>query len=71
MRERAGLEPLASVSEEDIHNERIKEMHEEGGRLDYLRAMHLPIPPGDREPSQSYSTIEYPYEDYTCATPQG
>ncbi|AKD03774.1 RagB/SusD family nutrient uptake outer membrane protein [Pontibacter korlensis] len=70
VRVRAGLDPLSSVTEEDIHNERIKEMHQEGDRLDYLRALHLPIPPGDRDPSQPFSTIEYPYTEYAWSIPQ-
>lgn len=70
IRRRAGLDPLNSVTEEDIHHERIKELHQEGDRLDYLRALHLPIPPGDRDPSLPNSTIEYPYTEYTWSIPQ-
>lgn len=70
IRERAGLEPLTTVTEDDIHNERIKEMSQEGDRLDYVRALKQPILPGDRDPSYPFSTIEYPYSDYHFEIPQ-
>ncbi len=70
IRERAGLDPLPTVTEQDIHNERLKEMSQEGDRLDYVRALKLPILPGDRDPSLPTSTIEYPYPDFYFAIPQ-
>jgi starch-binding outer membrane protein, SusD/RagB family len=41
--------PYASVTAEQIHLERMKEMAFEGDRLHYLQALKLPIPPGDRQ----------------------
>ncbi len=51
VRQRAGLNPitLAALTEDIIHNERIKELAFEGDRLDYLRASRLSIPGGDRQ----------------------
>ena len=49
VRVRAGLEPLMTITEDDIHNERIKEMAFEGDRFHYLQALQLPINPGDRD----------------------
>ncbi|KGE86269.1 RagB/SusD family nutrient uptake outer membrane protein [Phaeodactylibacter xiamenensis] len=66
VRVRAGLEPLASITEQDIHNERIKEMAFEGDRFHYLQALQLPIYPGDREAAP----IEYPYTDLYWKLPQ-
>ena len=50
VRQRAGLESIepSSLTEDTIHNERIKELAFEGDRLDYLRASRLSIPGGDR-----------------------
>ena len=70
IRVRAGLAPLTTITEQDIHNERIKEMSQEGDRLDYVRALKLPILPGDRDPSLPTSTIDYPYANYYFAIPQ-
>ncbi|MEX2594872.1 MAG: RagB/SusD family nutrient uptake outer membrane protein [Anditalea sp.] len=56
IRERAGLEPLSTVTEQDIHNERIKEMSQKETGL-IVRALKLPILPGDRDPSLPTSTI--------------
>jgi hypothetical protein len=66
VRMRAGLEPLTSITEQDIHNERIKEMAFEGDRFHYLQALQLPILPGDREAAP----IEYPYTDLYWKLPQ-
>lgn len=50
VRKRAGLEPVAgtSLTENDIHNERMRELVFEDDRLYYLQALSMPIPPGDR-----------------------
>ncbi|MFZ4582066.1 MAG: RagB/SusD family nutrient uptake outer membrane protein [Paludibacter sp.] len=48
VRARAGLTALAAVTENDIHNERWKELNFEGDRVYYLRALHIDIPNGDR-----------------------
>ncbi|MCB9263790.1 MAG: RagB/SusD family nutrient uptake outer membrane protein [Lewinellaceae bacterium] len=66
VRIRAGLEPLATASEQDIHNERIREMAFEGDRLLYLQGLQMPIPPGDREAP----AINYPYEGLYWKLPQ-
>lgn len=70
IRERAGLDPLSTVTEQQIHDERIKEMSQEGDRLDYVRALKLPILPGDRDPNRPNSTIDYPYPDFYYPIPQ-
>lgn len=49
IRLRAGLTDLNSITEEDIHNERLKELAFEGDRLPYLQALQKDIGPGDRE----------------------
>lgn len=58
VRNRAGIGDLSgTITEQDIHNERIKEMAFEGDRTDYLRAAKLDIPPGDRNISaEPYNT---------------
>lgn len=66
VRQRAGLPPLLSVSEEEIHRERIKELAFEGDRFFYLQALRLPIPPGDRQ----VAPIPFPYEDLHWKLPQ-
>lgn len=48
VRESRGLDALSSVTEEDIHMERWKELNFEGDRVNYLRALHLDVPNGDR-----------------------
>ena len=49
VRNRAGIGDLeGTITEDDIHNERIKELAFEGDRTDYLRSAKLDIPPGDR-----------------------
>lgn len=48
VRLRSGILPLTKVTENDIHNERWKELNFEGDRVTYLRALHLDIPNGDR-----------------------
>jgi hypothetical protein len=67
VRARAGLEPLTTVTEQDIHNERIKEMAFEGDRLYYLQALNMPIPPGDRT---DVAAIQPPYENLYWRLPQ-
>jgi hypothetical protein len=51
VRTRAGLEPLeaSELTEEAIHEERMKEFAFEGDRLPYLQALRMDIPGGDRE----------------------
>jgi len=66
VRSRAGLEPLVTVTAQDIHHERIKELAFEGDRLHYLQALQLPIPAGDRDEE----VIEYPYENLYWKLPQ-
>ncbi|UZR97308.1 RagB/SusD family nutrient uptake outer membrane protein [Chondrinema litorale] len=56
IRNRAGIGDLeTAITEDDIHNERIKELAFEGDRTDYLRSAKLDIPPGDR----SISAVPY------------
>ncbi len=66
VRLRAGLAALEAATEQDIHNERIKEMAFEGDRFHYLQALQLPIFPGDREAAP----IEYPYTGLYWKLPQ-
>lgn len=66
VRIRAGLAPLETVTEEDIHNERIKELAFEGDRLHYIQALGLPVNPGDRE----VPSIEFPYDGLYWKLPQ-
>lgn len=50
VRNRAGIGNLNhTITADDIINERIKELFNEGDRTDFLRAARLPIPPGDRQ----------------------
>ncbi len=49
----------SNITEEMIHNERIKELGFEGDRMPYLMALQLPIPPGDRE---NVDEVPFPYE---------
>ncbi len=49
VRQRAGLGDLSSITEDDIHNERVKELAFEGDWLPYLQALQKDIGPGDRE----------------------
>lgn len=67
VRTRAGLAPLNTITENDIHNERIKEMAFEGDRLYYLQALNLPIPPGDRIDTPA---IAPPYDNFYWRLPQ-
>lgn len=50
IRQRAGLDALlpTELTEEAIHNERMKERAFEGDRLAYLQALRMDIPNGDR-----------------------
>ncbi|MEL7118194.1 MAG: RagB/SusD family nutrient uptake outer membrane protein [Bacteroidota bacterium] len=66
IRARAGLTPLASVTEEDIHQERIKELCFEGDWFHYIQALKLPLMPGDRETDP----IDYPYTNLYWPLPQ-
>ena len=55
VRQRAGLDPItaATLTENDIHTERMRELAFEDDRLYYLQALSLPIPPGDRPGEQA------------------
>lgn len=69
VRKRAGLDNLDSVTEEDIENERIKEMAgENADRIYWLISLKKDIPIGDRDP-QLFSPIKYPYEKYYYQVP--
>jgi starch-binding outer membrane protein, SusD/RagB family len=53
VRTRAGIGPFTgTLTEEVIHNERLKEMLFEGDRVWYLRALQMNIPNGDRAADQ-------------------
>lgn len=67
VRLRADLEALSNVTEQDIHNERIKELAFEGDRFHYLQALRLPMPPGDRE---DVAPVPFPYESLYWELPQ-
>jgi len=67
VRERAGLDPLTTITEELILKERIKELAFEGDVLMYEIAMKMPIGPGDRE---NVAPIEAPYEGFYWKIPQ-
>ena len=71
VRERAGLAALNGVTEEDIENERIKELAgENGDRIYWLVALHKDIPLGDRKTDGTEGTvISYPYSDYYYQIP--
>jgi hypothetical protein len=49
VRKKAGLPELSSISENDIHIERERELLCEGDRLDYYKALKKDILPGDRD----------------------
>ena len=71
VRRRAGLDPIAagSLTANDIHNERIKEMAgENGDRMYYLISLRLPLGIGDRKPDQ-FSPIQPPYSNYYWEVP--
>jgi len=71
VRRRAGLSaiPSASLTAEDIHNERIKELAcEHGDRVYYLIGLRLPLGIGDRDPAQ-FSPVNAPYSDYYWKVP--
>ncbi|MGC9343871.1 MAG: RagB/SusD family nutrient uptake outer membrane protein, partial [Bacteroidales bacterium] len=56
-----------TITEEMIHNERIKELGFEGDRMIYLMALQLPIPPGERE---GVSEVPFPYDGMLWTIPQ-
>ena len=71
VRNRAGLSniPATSLTEEDIHNERIKELAgEHGDRNYYLIGLRLPLPIGDRDSSR-FSPVNAPYSEYYWKVP--
>ncbi len=57
----------STITEEEIHQERIKELAYEGDRLIYLMALELPIPAGERE---GVSPVEFPYDGMYWVIPQ-
>jgi len=57
----------ASITEEMIHIERVKEMAYEGDRLSYLQALGMPIPAGERE---GVVEVAAPYEGMYWTVPQ-
>lgn len=61
IRIRAGVDPLTSINEDDIHKERMKEMFMEvGDRRFYLQALDMPVGIGDRN-KEIFKPIESPY----------
>lgn len=71
VRQRAGLAPISesALTENDIENERIKEMAgENADRIFWLTALHKDIPIGDRDPAK-FSPIKYPYSKYYYQIP--
>ena len=71
VRKRAGLSdiPYASLTAEDIHNERIIELAgEHGDRISYLIGLRLPLGIGDRDPSR-FSPVIAPYSEYYWNVP--
>jgi hypothetical protein len=72
VRKRAGLDEIsaATLTADDIHNERIKELAgENGDRTYYLIGLRLPIGIGDRDPNK-FSPINPPYSDYFWQIPE-
>lgn len=72
VRNRAGLADLDhAITEEDIENERIKELAgENGDRIYWLVALHKDIPLGDRKTDGTEGkVISYPYSDYYYQIP--
>ncbi|MEN1783619.1 MAG: RagB/SusD family nutrient uptake outer membrane protein [Bacteroidota bacterium] len=61
-------EPISSgqLTEDDIHTERMVEMFNEPDRIEYLRALKMDIPPGDREAA---SPEPYTSEKFIWAIP--
>lgn len=69
VRRRAGLSDIAAsaLTEDDIENERIKEMTgENGDRMYWLIALHKDVGLGDRA---SGTVLSYPYSDYRYNVP--
>lgn len=68
VRKRAGIGELpggtASLTADVIHTERMKEMLSEGDRINYLRALQLPIPKGDRSGNHPNDVINPPYKTF-------
>lgn len=57
----------STITEEEIHMERIRELAFEGDRLIYLETLELPIPAGEREGA---SAVEFPYDGMYWVIPQ-
>jgi hypothetical protein len=75
VRKRAGIGDLpgglAALNAEVIHTERMKEMLQEGDRINYLRALRLPIPRGDRDGTHPNDLINPPYSTFYWPAPNG
>jgi hypothetical protein len=72
VRKRAGLSEISSavITEQDIENDRIKELAgEHADRIYYLIAMRKPIGIGDRDPSK-FAPIVPPYSNYYWKIPE-
>jgi hypothetical protein len=67
IRARAGLDALTTITEEDIHKERLKELAFEGDRFFYLQALGKPIGNGDRDASE---VLPPPYNNAYWQIPQ-
>ncbi|MFB6273922.1 MAG: RagB/SusD family nutrient uptake outer membrane protein [Salinibacter sp.] len=59
VRSRAGLSDLSSLSVEDIHRERMREMAFEGDRLYYLRANRVAVPNGDTNAGSGFGDGDF------------
>jgi hypothetical protein len=60
----------ATITEEMIHSERIKELAGEEFRLDYVQALRMTLGPGDRDNSFANRVIEAPYSAMFWRIPQ-
>lgn len=67
IRTRAGVPELKSLTEEDIHKERVKELAGEGDRIRYLMALKMDIGPGDRK---DVAPVSAPYTGWTWSIPK-
>jgi hypothetical protein len=75
VRKRAGIGELpgglSALTADVIHTERMKEMLSEGDRINYLRALQLPIPKGDRSGTHPNDVINPPYSTFYWPAPNG
>lgn len=56
-----------NITEEIIHDERIRELAFEGDRLLYLQALQMPVPPGERA---GVAEVPFPYDGMYWTIPQ-